>query len=79
MAVLQTWTKHEPIASLGDSESFKSKINITGITPCDGNTKDFKIEVSLKYLSHFLENFWNVKHDHWLASFPIQLVQEQSQ
>ena len=79
MAVLQTWTKHEPIASLGDSESFKSKINITPITPGDGNAKDFKIEVPLKYLSHFLETFWNVKHDHWLASLPIQLVQGQSQ
>ena len=36
------------------SESFKSKIKITGKTPADGNTKDVEILVPLKYLS----NFW---------------------
>ena len=36
------------------SESFKSKMKITGKTPADGNTKDVEIIVSLKYLS----NFW---------------------
>ena len=36
------------------SESFKSKIKITGKTPADGNTKDAEIMVPLKYLS----NFW---------------------
>ena len=36
------------------SESFKSKIKITGKTPANGNTKDVEILVPLKYLS----NFW---------------------
>ena len=35
------------------SKSFKSKIKITGYTPADGNTKDIKIIVPLKYLQHF--------------------------
>ena len=35
-------------------ESFKYKIKIAGKTPADGNTKNVKIEVPLKYLS----NFW---------------------
>ena len=37
-----------------DSESFKSKVKITGKNPNDGNTKDVEIIVPLKYLS----NFW---------------------
>ena len=36
------------------SESFKSKVKITGKTHHDGNTKDAEIMVPLKYLS----NFW---------------------
>ena len=39
--------------SLADSESFKSKIKITGKTPAAGNTKDVEIMVPLKYLSSF--------------------------
>ena len=41
--------------NISNSESFKFKVRITGRTPSDGNTKDFEIVVSLKYLS----NFWN--------------------
>ena len=37
-----------------DSESFKSKIQITGNTPANGNTEDVEIAVPLKYL----RNFW---------------------
>ena len=37
-----------------DSESFKSKIKITGKTPNDNNEKDVEIMVPLSYLS----NFW---------------------
>ena len=37
-----------------DSESFKSKIKITGKTPNNDNVKDVEIMVPLKYLS----NFW---------------------
>ena len=43
-----------PNDNLADSESFKSKVKITGNTPNDGNTKDVETIVPLKYLS----NFW---------------------
>ena len=46
--------KDEPNDNLANSESFKSKVKITGNTPAGGNTKDVKIIVPLKYLS----NFW---------------------
>ena len=46
--------KDEPNDNIADSESFKSKVKITGKTPADGNTKDVEIIVPLKYLS----NFW---------------------
>ena len=46
--------RDEPNDNLADSESFKSKIKITGKTPDDGNEKDVEIMVLLKYLS----NFW---------------------
>ena len=39
---------------MAQSESFKSKIKITGKSPAAGNTKDVEIIVPLKYLS----NFW---------------------
>ena len=39
--------------NLADSESFKSKIKVTGKTPNDGNEKDLEIMVPLKYLSDF--------------------------
>ena len=52
--ILWQYYKDEPNDNLADSESFKSKIKITGKTPNDGNEKDFEIMVSLKYLS----NFW---------------------
>ena len=39
--------------NLADSESFKSKIKITGKTPNNGNEKDVEIMVPLKYLSDF--------------------------
>ena len=41
-------------AALTDSESFKSKVKITGKTPAASNTKGVKIAVQLKYLSNFL-------------------------
>ena len=43
-----------PNNNIVDSKSFKSKVKITGKTPVNGNTKDVKIIVPLKYLS----NFW---------------------
>ena len=51
---LWQYYKDEPNDNLADSESFKSKVKITGNTPADGNTKDVEIMVPLKYLS----NFW---------------------
>ena len=44
----------EPDNHLEDSESFKSKIKITGKTPNNNNEKDVEITVPVKYLS----NFW---------------------
>ena len=37
----------------GNSASFKSKVKITGKTLAGGNTKEIKIAVPLRYLSHF--------------------------
>ena len=51
---LWQYYKDEPNNNLADSESFKSKVKITGKTPAAGNTKDVEIIVPLKYLS----NFW---------------------
>ena len=39
------------------SESYKSKIKITGKTPAGGNTKNVEIAVSLNCLSNFWELF----------------------
>ena len=51
---LWQYYKDEPNYNIADSESFKSKVKITGKTPDNGNTKDAEIIVPLKYLS----NFW---------------------
>ena len=51
---LWQYYKDYPNDNLTDSESFKSKVKITGNTPNNGNTKDVEIIVPLKYLS----NFW---------------------
>ena len=51
---LWQYFRDEPDDNLADSESFKSKIKITGKTPNNGNEKDVAIMVPLKYLS----NFW---------------------
>ena len=47
----------EPNTTLADSEAFKSKVKITGSTTNDGNTKDVKVAVSLKYLSNLWRTF----------------------
>ena len=46
--------RDETSDNLAESESFKSKINITGKTPNNDNEKDVEIMVQVKYLS----NFW---------------------
>ena len=50
---LWQYYKDDPNDSMSQSESFKSKIKITGKTPVDGNTKDVEILVPRKYLSNF--------------------------
>ena len=54
---LWQYYKDEPNDNLAGSESFKSKVKITGSTPAGGNTKDVKIIAPLKYLI----NFWKLK------------------
>ena len=51
---LYQYYKDELNDNIAGSESFKSKVKMTGKTPNDGNTKDVEIIVPLKYLS----NFW---------------------
>ena len=51
---LWQYYRDEPTDNLVDSESFKSKIKITGKTPSTGNEKDVEIIVPLTYLS----NLW---------------------
>ena len=54
--VLWQYYKDDPNDNLEYSESFKSKLKITGKTPNNGNEKDVEIMVPLKYLS----NFWRI-------------------
>ena len=51
---LWQYYRDEANDNLAYSESFKSKIKITGKIPNNGNEKDVEIMVPLKYLS----NFW---------------------
>ena len=52
-----------------DSESFKSKIKITGNTLDDGNTKNVEIAVPLKYQSNFRKTL-----EMPLINFEINLI-----
>ena len=51
---LWQYYKDDPNDNLTESESFKSKVKITGNTAAAGNTRDVEIIVPLKYLS----NYW---------------------
>ena len=51
---LWQYYKYDPNDNITQSESFKSKIKMTGKTPVAGNTKNVELAVPLKYLS----NFW---------------------
>ena len=51
---LWQYFRDDPNDHLADSESFKSKIKITGKTPANDDEKDVEIMVPLIYLS----NFW---------------------
>ena len=50
---LWQYYKDYPNDNITQSESFKSKVKITGKTPGDRNTKDVEIIVPLIYLSNF--------------------------
>ena len=50
---LWQYYKDDPNDNIIRSESFKSKIKITGKTPADGNAKIVKVIVPLKYLTNF--------------------------
>ena len=56
---LWQYYKDDPCDTLANSESFKSKVKITGNTPADGNIKDVEIIVQVKYVSNFFLNSWN--------------------
>ena len=51
---LWQYYRDDPAAAILNSKSFKSNTKVTGETIADGNVKDVKITVPLKYLS----NFW---------------------
>ena len=50
---LRQYYKDDPNNNLADSESFKSKVTITGKTPADVSTEDVEITVPIKYLINF--------------------------
>ena len=54
---LWQYYKNDPNDNITQSESFKSKIKITGKTPAAGNKKDVEVIVPLKYLINFGELF----------------------
>ena len=54
---LWQYYKDDPNNNLTDSESFKYRVNITGKSPDNGNTKNVEIIVPLKYLSNFWRAF----------------------
>ena len=54
---LWQYYKDEPNDNLADPELFKSKIKITGNIPANGNTKNVKIKLPLKYLTSFRRTF----------------------
>ena len=49
---LWQYYRDQPATVTLNSESFKSKIRITGKIPADGNMKEVQIAVPLKYLAN---------------------------
>ena len=49
--------RHEPNATLANTESFELKVKIPGKNPGDGSTKDVEIAITLKYLNNFWRSF----------------------
>ena len=66
---LWQYYKDEPNGNLADSESFKSKIKITGKTPDDGNTINVEITAPSKYLSNFCRTL-----DMPLINYEVNLI-----
>ena len=66
---LWQYFRDEPDNNLADSESFKSKIKITGKTPDNGIVKDVEIIVPLKYLINFLRTL-----EMPLINFEVNLI-----
>ena len=66
---LWQYYKDDPNDNIVQSESFKSKIKITGKTTNNGNTKDVEIIVPLKYLS----NFWRT-HEMPLINCEVNFI-----
>ena len=60
--------------TLTDSESYTSKIKITGIPYADGKTKNVEITVPLKYLRTILENPWNATKQLWNKSHSNMVI-----
>ena len=54
---LWQYYKDEPNDNLAHPELFKSNIKITGNIPANGNTKNVKIKLPLKYLTNFRRTF----------------------
>ena len=67
--ILWQYYKDDPNDNMENSESFKSKIKITGKTPHNGNTKDVEMIVPLQYLS----NFWRTL-EMPLINFEVNLI-----
>ena len=68
-ASLWQYDKDDPNDNTTQSDSFKSKIKITGQIPAAGNTKDVEIIAPLKYLS----NFWRTL-EMPLINFEVNLI-----
>ena len=61
--------KDDPNNTVTESESFKSKVKITGKTPDDGNKKDVEIMVPLKHLSNFQRTLERI-----LINYKVNLI-----
>ena len=66
---LWQYFRDDPDDNLAYSESFRSKIKITGKTPNNDNEKDVEIMVTLEYLS----NFWITLEMH-LINYEVNLI-----
>ena len=62
--------RDEPNDNLENSESFKSKIKITGKTPAAGNEKDVEIMVPLKELLELAMDLQDLHLKNFLDSTP---------